>query len=71
MKEALYIFSKILEIYPNDSNIYFKLGNALHKNGDYEGALENYLKSVEKDPKNNDSYHNIFIVIKNNKPRGV
>ncbi len=47
------LFLKLMgDIYPNDWQDYHKLAEAYFKNQQYELALDNYLHSVEKNPKN-------------------
>ncbi len=49
---ALAIFKLNLDTFPKSSNVYDSYGEALLKSGDKEGAIKNYLKSVELNPGN-------------------
>jgi tetratricopeptide (TPR) repeat protein len=44
-RKALKTLFKLLEIRPEDSNIFFEIGNAYTKMGQSESAWENYLKA--------------------------
>ncbi|MFQ5485292.1 MAG: amidohydrolase family protein [Desulfobacterales bacterium] len=52
IKEAIKIFQLNVEAYPNSANVYDSLGEAYMLNGDRELAIENYKKSLELNPKN-------------------
>jgi len=52
INDAIDIFKKNVELYPESSNVYDSLGEAYMKNGDKELAIENYKKSLELNPKN-------------------
>lgn len=52
IKEAIKIFQLNVEAYPNSANVYDSLGEAFMLNGDRELAIENYKKSLELNPKN-------------------
>ena len=41
-----------VKLYPKSSNVYDSLGEAYMKNGDKELAIENYKKSLELAPNN-------------------
>lgn len=49
---ALAIFKINVDAFPQSSNVYDSYGEALLKQGNREGAIENYLKSVELNPAN-------------------
>jgi CubicO group peptidase (beta-lactamase class C family) len=49
-KEAAAIFKLNVEAYPNSFNVYDSYGEALLALGDKNGAIENYLKSVNLNP---------------------
>ena len=55
IKDAIDIFKKNVELYPESWNVYDSLGEAYMKNGDKELAIENYKKSLELDPKNDNA----------------
>ncbi|HYO48986.1 MAG TPA: tetratricopeptide repeat protein [Chloroflexia bacterium] len=50
--EAADINRKIIELYPNDSDAYNRLGKALMEMGRYRDALTTYKKAIELDPNN-------------------
>ena len=52
MKEAIEIFKLNVEAYPKASNTYDSLAEAYMANGDKELAIQNYKKSLELNPKN-------------------
>ncbi len=52
MEKALAVFKLNTEAYPNSSNVYDSYGEAFKENGDKEKAIENYSKSVELNPAN-------------------
>ncbi|MFT7452482.1 MAG: D-alanyl-D-alanine-carboxypeptidase/D-alanyl-D-alanine-endopeptidase, partial [Patescibacteria group bacterium] len=52
IEKAIAIFKINVEAYPDASNVYDSLGEALLKNGNKEKAITNYKKSVELDPSN-------------------
>ncbi len=43
---AVAVFRLNVELYPESSNVYDSLGEALHASGDLEGALESYRQSL-------------------------
>ena len=51
-KEAIEMFRMNVEDYPKSPNVYDSLGEAYMINGDKNGAIENYKKSLELDPSN-------------------
>ena len=51
---AIEIFKFNVEKFPNSYIVYESLGDAYMKNGDFELAMENYNKSLEINPHNND-----------------
>ena len=51
-KEAIEMFRMNVEDYPKSPNVYDSLGEAYMLNGDKNGAIENYKKSLELDPAN-------------------
>lgn len=52
MEKALAVFKLNTEIYSNSSNVYDSYGEAFKENDDKEKAIENYSKSVELNPAN-------------------
>ncbi|MBL7128273.1 MAG: FKBP-type peptidyl-prolyl cis-trans isomerase [Ignavibacteria bacterium] len=52
VKEAIEIFKLNVESYPESFNVYDSLGEAYMINGDNELAIENYEKSLEINPNN-------------------
>jgi len=50
--EAIEVFKLNVKLYPKSSNVYDSLGESYMKNGDKELAIQNYQKSLELDPKN-------------------
>ncbi len=52
VKEAIEIFKLNVVEYPNSWNVYDSLGEAYMKNGDKELAIQNYNKSLELNPQN-------------------
>jgi tetratricopeptide (TPR) repeat protein len=54
-REAVAIFKLNVEMYPEASNPYDSLGEAYAAAGNKELALENYSKSLELDPKNDNA----------------
>ena len=52
LKEAIEIFRLNVAEYPNSWNAYDSLGEAYIKNGDKELAIQNYNKSLELNPQN-------------------
>lgn len=52
IEKALAIFKLNTEEFPNSSNVFDSYGEALKKKGDKEKAIENYRKSIELNPGN-------------------
>jgi predicted Zn-dependent protease len=50
--EAIAVFQRNVEEYPQSSNVYDSLGEAYMKSGEKKPAIENYEKSLRLDPKN-------------------
>ena len=50
--EAIAVFKVNVELYPQSSNVYDSLGEAYLANGDKDLAANNYKKSLELDPHN-------------------
>lgn len=51
-KQALAIFERIVDLYPNSGNAYDSLAEARSVNGDRKGAIEAYRRALVLDPKN-------------------
>lgn len=49
---AIEVFKLNVEAYPQSGNVYDSLGEAYMKNGEFELAVLNYNKSLEKNPRN-------------------
>jgi tetratricopeptide (TPR) repeat protein len=52
LPEAIDIFKLNVKNYPDSANVYDSLGEAYMKSGQKQLAIDNYKKSVEKDPSN-------------------
>jgi tetratricopeptide (TPR) repeat protein len=52
LESALSIFKLNTELYPESWNVYDSYGEALLENGDKEKAIENYKRSIEMNPNN-------------------
>ncbi|MDH3247171.1 MAG: serine hydrolase, partial [Saprospiraceae bacterium] len=52
LEKAIAIFKTNVSAFPNAYNVYDSYGEALLAHGDREGAIENYLRSVELNPGN-------------------
>jgi len=50
--DALVVFERNVELYPDDAGVYDSLGEAYACKGDFEHARENYKIALEKDPEN-------------------
>jgi CubicO group peptidase (beta-lactamase class C family) len=53
--EAIRIFQLNAELHPESWNVYDSLGEAYMDNGDKDLAIQNYEKSLELDPRNNNA----------------
>lgn len=53
--DAIQIFKLNVSEYPNSSNVYDSLGEAYMKNGQKKMAIQNYEKSLELNPDNNNA----------------
>ena len=51
-----------VELFPDNSDAFFNLGNAYNKLGQDSSAIDNYLKSLELKPKATDALINIAII---------
>ncbi|HEY2120347.1 MAG TPA: serine hydrolase [Candidatus Acidoferrum sp.] len=63
--DAIVIFKLNVEEYPKSGNVYDSLAEAYAKNGQKQLAIENYRKSVELDPKNQNAIDRIKDLEKN------
>ncbi len=54
LEKAITIFKLNVDAFPNSFNVYDSYGEALLKQGAWEEAIENYMKSVELNPGNKD-----------------
>jgi Flp pilus assembly protein TadD len=52
---AIDIFRLNVEQFPQDANVYDSLGEAYLKQGDKPHAIENYKKSLELNPQNDNA----------------
>ncbi len=50
MPEAIDLLKLNVKIYPDSGNVYDSLGEAYMKSGQKQMAIDNYKKSLEKDP---------------------
>jgi len=53
--DGLMVFQKNVQEYPQSSNVYDSLGEAYMKTGQKDLAIQNYEKSLQLDPKNNNA----------------
>jgi len=53
--DAVEVFKKNVELYPQSGNVYDSLGEAYAKIGQRDLAIQNYEKSLQLDPKNNNA----------------
>ncbi len=53
--DGLMVFQKNVQEYPQSSNVYDSLGEAYMKTGQKDLAIQNYEKSLQIDPKNNNA----------------
>jgi CubicO group peptidase (beta-lactamase class C family) len=55
VSDAVQVFERNVKHYPQSSNVYDSLGEAYMKAGEKEKAIQNYEKSLELDPKNDNA----------------
>jgi pimeloyl-ACP methyl ester carboxylesterase len=55
IKDAIELFKLNTIAYPNSGNVYDSLGEAYMKSGDTQSAINNYQKSLEFNPENNNA----------------
>ena len=53
--DAIRIFQLNVQLHPQSWNVYDSLGEAFMKNGDKQLAIQNYTKSLDLNPKNNNA----------------
>jgi tetratricopeptide (TPR) repeat protein len=61
-REAAVAYKKLSEQFPTSAPICNKLGIALHKQSDYNGALRSYERAVKLDPTYADAQNNIGVI---------
>ena len=61
-REAAVAYKKLADQYPTSAPIYNKLGIALHKGYDLNGALKSYERAVKLDPNYADAQNNIGVI---------
>ena len=61
-REAALAYKKLFDQFPNSAVICNKLGIALHKEADLNGALRSYEKAVKLDPTYADAQNNIGVI---------
>jgi tetratricopeptide (TPR) repeat protein len=61
-REAVVAYRKLAEQYPASAPIFNKLGIALHKQYDLNGALHSYERAVKLDPNYADAQNNIGVI---------
>lgn len=52
LENAVYVFEKAVQLYPDSWNVYDSLGEALVQAGQKERAIKSYRKSLELNPRN-------------------
>ena len=52
IKDAVLVLESNTQLFPKSANAYDSLGEAYMKNSNKERAMENYQKSLELDPRN-------------------
>ncbi|MDN5285320.1 MAG: hypothetical protein JWR38_1594 [Mucilaginibacter sp.] len=58
-EEALAIFKLNVKLYPQSFNTYDSLGEIMEALGDRAGAIKNYSRSLELNPKNDNAVHHL------------
>ena len=53
--EAIQVLELNVEVFPRSFNVYDSLGEACMKNGDHQDAIDNYRRSLELNPENNNA----------------
>jgi tetratricopeptide (TPR) repeat protein len=57
-KDALFDFTKAIELSPSFAEAYYKRGNIKNLMGDYSGAISDYNKAIDLNPNLAEAYHN-------------
>ena len=57
-KGAIKLFSKLIEVEPNNIYAYINLGIAKMDLGNYDIAIDYFTKAIDLDPENADAYKN-------------
>ena len=65
LKVKIGYLKREVELFPDNSDAFFNLGNSYNKLGQDSNAIENYLKSLELKPKATDALINIAIIYLN------
>ena len=55
---AIADYSKVIELDPNNSDVYVNRGDSKNSLKDYYGAIADYTKAIELDPNNATAYNN-------------
>ncbi|MBU1096464.1 MAG: tetratricopeptide repeat protein [Bacteroidetes bacterium] len=50
LNDAILIFNKLIDHFPEDAKLYYYLGEAHFRNSDFKEAVENYNKSIDLNP---------------------
>ena len=53
--EAIQVLELNVDVFPRSFNVYDSLGEAYMKNGDHQDAIDNYKRSLELNPENNNA----------------
>ncbi|RLC49159.1 MAG: hypothetical protein DRH57_00475 [Candidatus Cloacimonadota bacterium] len=64
-KDAMAIYTKIAEKYPNDTSSRIQLGNYYAKEKDYQNAVKYYKQAVDIEPENSTILYNLAISYSN------
>ncbi len=59
---AKYYYQRILDLQPNSSDIYFKLGVFYMDQNEVNRAIESYTKAIQINPRDADSYYNLAYI---------
>ncbi len=58
-EKAIPEFQSVIELAPNNADVYVALGLCYHSLGRYQDAIEEYQKAIEIDPEQANAYANI------------
>jgi tetratricopeptide (TPR) repeat protein len=61
MEEALAVFRRNVELYPDSPNVHDSLGEALEQKGDLTAALESYERAMKSAARNRDPLLEVFM----------